>query len=419
MKRNEKRALPVILLAIFLDLVCNGILVPIVPQLLADPTSTFYLLPAGIPISYSYIILGLLISAFPVFMFFSTPILGEYSDRVGRRKVMTLALAGTALSLGMFAVGVMMKSLTLLFIARILGGIMGGNLSVAQAAIADITPRNKRAARFGLIGAAYGFGFIIGPVIGGLLSSSNIVSWFNASTPFWFAAILSIINAILVFIFLEVKPIELNSDSIKTGLNWTKSLANITKAYGMKNIRMVFATNFLFQAGLALFATFFAVFLTSSFGFDQVSIGYYIGYAGIWVIISQGLLLRFLTKRYDEVTLLRVFLLLGAGSVFLYYITEHTIGLLIVGACFALTNGIVMAALPSLASRRAENKHQGEIMGINTSVQALAQAIPPILAGFLAAQITPSAPIFVAGAVIGAGWILFIFTVKKEKEIAS
>jgi predicted MFS family arabinose efflux permease len=198
------------------------------------------------------------------------------------------------------------------------------------------------------------------------------------------------------------------------GLDWHRAIKNIVRAYGMKRIRMVFVTNFLFQGGLALFATFFAVFLTSEFGFNQVSVGYYIAYAGVWVIISQGLVLRWLTRRYEEVTLLRVFLFLGAGSVFLYYITNHTIGLLIVGACFALTNGIAMATLPSLASRRAEDKHQGEIMGINTSVQALAQAVPPILAGFLASQITPSAPVYVAGAVIGAGWLVFIFTVKKE-----
>lgn len=412
MKRNDKRVMPVILLAIFIDLVCNGILVPIVPQLLADPSSTYYLLPANFPVSSAYIILGLLISAFPVFMFFSTPILGEYSDHVGRRKVLTITLSGTAFALALFATGVMIKSLVLLFIARILGGLMGGNLSVAQAAMADITPPEKRASRFGLIGAAYGFGFIIGPVIGGLLSSSDVVPWFNASTPFWFAAVLSLINAFLIFLFLaDTRKKELLSSA---PIVWHKALSNIARAWGMVRIRMVFATNFLFQAGLALFATFFAVFLTSSFGFDQVSVGYYIGYAGIWVIISQGIVLRFLSRRFDEISLLRVFLFLGAGSVFLYYITEHVIGLLIVGACFALTNGIVMASLPSLASRRASVSNQGEILGLNTSVQALAQAVPPTLAGFLASSITPSAPIYVAGAVIGAGWLLFVFTVRRE-----
>lgn len=417
MRAKKDRALPVILLAIFLDLVTNGILVPIVPQLLANPQSPFYLLPAGVPIYYAYVLLGLLIGILPIFLFFSTPIFGAYSDLVGRRKVMVLALTGSGIALGLFAIGVTIKSLAILFIARILGGIMGGNLSVAQAAIADITPPEKRAARFGLIGAAYGVGFIVGPVIGALLSDNNLVSWFQASTPFWFAAGLAIINALMIWWLMpntdngRLSPAE-HIETIKESLG--SAIRDIVRAYNLKRIRFVFATNFFFQAGLALFATFFAVFLTNRFNFTQVDIGYYIGFIGIWVIISQGFLLRLLCKWFEEVALLRTFLILGSASIFLYYITPNTSSLLIVGACFALTNGISMATLPSLASRRAPAHIQGEIMGINSSVQALGQAIPPVLAGFLAAEITPSAPIYIAGGVIGIGWLVFVTMVKKE-----
>ncbi len=409
--QNSKRAMPVILIAIFLDLVTNGILVTIVPQLLGNPDSPYYMLPLGVPVSYAYILLGFLIAAFPVFMFFSAPILGEYSDYVGRRKVMTLSLAGSGIALILFAFGVTWKSLTMLFIARIIGGIMSGNLSVAQAAIADITPPEKRAAQFGLIGAAYGVGFIVGPVIGALLSDPSVISWFNASTPFWFAAILSIADAALVYVFMG----ETRKSTERVSVNWSKAVSNIIHGYNMKRIRGVFATNFFFQSGLTIFGTFFAVFLASSFGWSQVSVGYYIGYIGIWVVISQAVLLPLLSKKYDEVTIMRVFLLVGACSFFLFYITEHTLSFLLAGAFIALTNGLAMAALPSLASRRAPEDRQGEILGINASVQALAQAIPPVAAGLLAAQITPAAPIYVAGAVIGVGWIVFMMTVKKER----
>lgn len=409
-RTNGQRALPVILLAVFLDLVANGILIPIVPQLLGNPNSSYDLLPASVPVSYGYILLGFLIALYPIVMFFSTPILGEYSDYVGRKKVMALSLFGTAASLAMFAIGVNFRSLTLLFASRIVGGLSGGNISVAQAAMADITPPKMRAARFGLIGAAYGVGFIVGPVLGALLSDSHILPWFSASTPFWFAMALSLINAACVYLFMK----ETRHSEEPAQIFWHKSVHNIFKAYGMKNLRMVFATNFLFQAGITLFATFFSVFLVSSFGYSQIGVGYYIGYAGIWLIASQALLLRYLTKRFDEVALLRVFLFMGAAAVLAYYIPTHTVGLLVVGALFALTNGISMATLPSLASNRAPANSQGEILGINASVQALAQAIPPIIAGFLAAEITPAAPIYVAGAVIGAAWILFVSTVRKS-----
>jgi len=409
-KLRSLGAFPVILLAIFIDLVCNGILVPIVPQLLANPQSVFYLLPSAIPISYSYILLGILISAYPIAMFFATPVFGEYSDYVGRRKVMTLALSGSALALAIFATGVMTKSLTLLFIGRILGGIMGGNLAVSQAAIADITPPHKRVFRFGLMGAAYGVGFIVGPVIGALLSDSLIIQWFNASTPFWFAAILSALNAILVYIFLN----ETRRPAQDISIEWKKAISNIVDAFHMKKLRAVFGSIFLFQAGLALFATFFAVFLTANFGYDQVEVGYYIAYAGLWAVISQSVVLPLLAKRFDEISLLRIFLLAGAVSAFLYYIPEHTIGLLVVGACFALTNGIVMAALPSLASRLTSDERQGEVLGVISSLSALAQAVPPILAGFLAAEITPSAPVYTAGAVIGVGWLVFVVGLRRK-----
>lgn len=408
--RDPQKALPVILLAVFLDLIGNGILVPVVPQLLANPDSPYYLLPASVPMGYAYVILGILISIFPLIMFFFTPILGEYSDYVGRRKVMTLSILGTALSFSVFAIGVMTKSLTLLFASRIIGGISSGNLAVAQAAMADITPPKRRASRFGLIAAAYGVGFIIGPVLGGLLSDPGIVSWFDASTPFWFAAFLSIINAVLVSIFMA----ETNKKKEVASIAWTKAITHIYHAYGMKNVRAIFTTNFLFQSGIALFATFFSVFLIQIFGFDQVAVGYYIGYAGLWLIVSQGIVLRLLTKRYDEISILRVFLFAGAVSILAYYIPTHVVGLLIVGACFALTNGVSMASLPSLISRRTPPERQGEVLGINASVQALAQVAPPMIAGLLAAEITPSAPIYVAGIVIGLAWIFFLITVKRD-----
>src|SRR4051812_23975254 len=115
MKRKSGKALAVVLFAIFLDLVSNGILVPVMPQLLADPHSKYFLLSTQIPLSYAYVLLGVVIAIFPIIQFFTTPILGEYSDYKGRRKVLTLALAGTAFSFMLFAFGVVTKSLTLVF----------------------------------------------------------------------------------------------------------------------------------------------------------------------------------------------------------------------------------------------------------------------------------------------------------------
>ena len=410
MKKRTDRALPVILFAIFLDLVSNGILILVIPPLLADPTSPSYLLPSYIPTEYSYILLGFLIAAWPLMQFFSTPIVGEYSDYYGRKKVLALTLAITGFSFCILSVGVITQNLFLLFAARIIGGIGGGNISVAQAAIADITPPAQRAARFGLVGAAYGIGFIIGPVIGGVLSDPTLVSWFTSSTPFWAAAILSFIAALLI----QISMPETHVPTQKFNIAWFSAIMHIIRAYGMKNLRGIFATTFLFHSGITLFATFFTVFLLNEFHLNQTDIGYYIAYVGVWMILTQGLFLRILSRKLDEITLLRIFLIVGAVSIFAYYFPDKLTGLLLVGACFALTNGISMAVLPSLVSRRSNESVQGEILGINASIQALAQVGPPILAGFLAAKIAPAAPIYISAFIIGFSWIVFLLFVRRE-----
>jgi len=407
---KEKRVLSVILFAIFLDLLNNGIIVPVVPQLLANPGSPYYMLPPEVPIGYAYILLGLLIAVFPIIQFFSTPILGEYSDHYGRRKLLTFTLIGLGICFLIFAFGIVFKSIMLLFIARIVGGLTAGNIAIAQAAIADITPPHRRAARFGLIGAAYGVGFILGPVVGAVLSDSHILPWFTASTPFWFAAFLYGVSALAVYFFMG----ETREATGLKRIQWFSAVAHVVRAYGMKRIRAILGVNFLAWSGVALFGTFFTVFLIKTFSLSQIGVGYYIGYAGIWFVVAQGFVLRFLSKRYDEVIILRWFLLLGALGIFSYYIPTSIPGLLISGALFALPTGVILGALPALASRRAGAHEQGEILGINASVQALAQACPPILAGFLAAKISPSAPIYAAGVVIFVAWLAFVMFVKRN-----
>lgn len=413
-KHNQRGSLTVILLAIFLDLVSYGILVPVVPQLLANPDSLYYVLAPEVPLAHGYIWLGFLIAIFPIIQFFSAPILGQYSDMHGRRRVLALTLFGTAVSFLVFSFGIISKSLTLLFVSRAIGGVLGGNISVAQAAIADLTKPSERAKHFGLIGAAYGAGFIIGPVLGGLLSDPSLVSWFNAATPFWFAATLSALNSLLILGYMG----ETNKRVRLTAITWTKSISDIIRAYGLRRLRPIFATNFFFNSGITFVATFFSVYLIDRFNMGQIGIGYFIGYAGIWIVLSQAVLLPLLSRRFEEVTLLRWSLILGTAGIFAFYLPHTIAGLLIAGACFALTNGISMAAIPSLASRRAPADVQGEILGINTSVQAMAQAVPPILSGFLAAIIAPSAPVYIAGAAVGVGWIVFMIFVRKESHLS-
>lgn len=411
LKRNP---LLVILFTIFIDLLGFGILIPVIPLLLADPTSPYFLLPKGMSFLQGYILLGFLTSIFPLMQFFATPILGQLSDKYGRKKILAISIFGTSVSYALFALGIILRNIPLLFIARAFDGITGGNISVAQAAIADITPPHNRARNFGLLGAIFGLGFIAGPFIGGKLSDPHVVSWFSATTPFWFAAILSFINVMsIIFVF----PETLAQKNINIRLTWDKSIKNIIRAYSMDRLKTLFMTNFLFQGGLAFFFTFFSVYLIRKFSFHQSNIGDFFSYIGLWVAFTQAVITRKLSSRFREEKILRVTIIIAGLGVGLYFFPTVWWQLYLIVPFFAVANGLSQANMLALISKSVDATIQGETLGINSSVQALAHSIPPMLSGYIAAEIAPEAPILVSSMTIVAAGLVFLFFHKPRTKI--
>lgn len=411
----KSRVLPIIFFTVFLDLLSFGILIPVIPELIANPLSDYYLLDPDTSIRVGYILLGFLVAAFPLAQFFASPILGELSDKYGRKPILAISLLGTSISFALFAIGVLTKSITLLFISRILDGITGGNISVAQAAIADVTPENRRSKNFAIIGAAFGLGFILGPFLGGVLSNPEVLPFFNAATPFWFSAGLSFINMLFVVTVLpETLPESLRA--LRTGsIMWGKAIKNIVRAYGMKRLRAVFITTFLFNGGMTFYTTFLGVFLIQRFAFSQTDIGNYFAYVGVWICAIQILVTQRVSGKFSEESILRVSLLGISLFMLTYFIPSGALGLLIVAPFIAAFIGLSMANITGLISRRAGAAIQGEVLGIGTSVQALAQAVPPILSGFIAAGMTSGAPIFGSAIILFVGWVFFLFAGKQKK----
>ena len=416
--RLEKKALPIVILTIFLDVLGVGILMPVLPQLIFRIFE-----PAGYSYHTSLIILGWLTAIYPLMQFLSTPILGQLSDRYGRKSILGFSLFGTAIGYALFAIGIITKNIPLLFFARAMDGITGGNLSVARAVIADVSPPEKRTKNFGLIGAAFGFGFVMGPYIGARLAAPNVSffgllntpHWFGPAVPFWFTAILSVVNTLLVLFILPETHKHINT---KLKMAWTKSIDNIRHAAAHPSLRIIFASEFLFWGGFTFFTTFFQILLIQKLGFKVNNVGDFFAYIGVCIALTQGLLTPRLAKRFTNRQILRISIPGLGFALFLQTLPHNTTQLLMVAPFIALFNGLTMANISALVSLSADKKIQGEVLGIEASVQALAQAIPAIIAGYIAV-LGVSVPVIVGGSVVLAGGLVFNLFYRSAKTPVS
>jgi DHA1 family tetracycline resistance protein-like MFS transporter len=386
-----------------------GIIIPILPSVLLDPSS------AVLPFAYSFstrtLVYGFLLASYPLAQFFGAPILGTLADQKGRKKLLTISLLGTLIGYVLFALGIIFTNIYFLFIGRILDGFTGGNISIAQSAIADISTEETKSRNFGLIGMAFGLGFIIGPYVGGKISDPSIVSWFTYATPFWLSVILTLINILLVlwnFPETLVKARQVKVSAF-TGIR------NIQKAFTYKDLRTMFLVGFLLTVGFNFFTQFFQVFLIGKFQFNQSKIGDLFAYMGLWIALSQGLFLRPLSKKYKPMSILSISIILLALTFPLLLLPTKAIGIYLIIPFIAIFQGLTQPNSTAIISNLADSDKQGEILGINQSIMSLAQAIPPIIAGFITSISLNLPTIFAAGSTLLA-WLIFkIFFIKEQK----
>ncbi|MCX6536023.1 MAG: MFS transporter [Actinobacteria bacterium] len=421
MRKNPMLA---IFTTVFIDLLGFGILIPVFP-LLISPGSPFRVTPEGWSFTQGLIMLGWLQAIYPFCIFLAAPILGQMSDRHGRRPVLAASIFGTSIGYVLFAIGISTANIPLLFAARALDGITGGNLAVAQAAIGDVSTNENRAKNFGLLGAAFGLGFIIGPYLGGRLSSPDASfyglfhtpSWFGATTPFWFAAIIAMANCLSVLTtFPETLKEKFHGGRIKMG----RAVSNVVAGFKSDRLRVILATGFLFNAGFTFFTTFFGVYLRNSFDFTSAKIGDYFALVGLFIAISQAVVVARVAKKLADFKVLR-FSLLGTAAMMLVYFLTPTSSpayLYMVIPFFTFFNGLTMANMSSLVSRSAEPGQQGQAMGIYSSVQSLAQVPASILVGYITSGITSSQPLIVSSVCIALGGFVFV-TMFRPKYVSS
>jgi DHA1 family tetracycline resistance protein-like MFS transporter len=350
---------------------------------------------------------------YPLCTFLAAPILGQLSDRFGRRPVLALSIAGTALGYVIFALGIHAASIPLLFLGRALDGLTGGNIAVAQAAIGDISDDTNRQKNFGLLGAAFGLGFIIGPYLGGKLSEPGVSfyglfttpSWFSATTPFWFATGLCVLNVVLI---LTRFPETIARKDRDKRIAFGTSVSNVVRGFTSPRLRVLLSSSFLFNGGFTFFTTFFGVYLFRKFGFSQGKTGDYFAVVGLFIAFSQAVVVPVVAKRLPDYRVLRFAFFGVALAMSGFFLASSSWQLWAIIPVFTFFNGLVMANQSSLISRSAEPGRQGEAMGISSSVMNLAQVPASILVGFITGSITSSTPLVVATICIAAAGVVFV-----------
>jgi len=361
MKRSP---LIVIFTTVFIDLVGFGIVIPVLP---------FY--AEGTAFNATPRMVGLLFASYSIMQLIFSPILGGLSDKHGRRPVLLLSIIGTGI--GFLVLG-LAKTVLMLFIGRILDGITGGNISTAQAYIADITTKENRAKGMGLIGAAFGLGFIFGPAIGGILSQWGI------HVPFFFAAALCFANAVLLYFRL---PETVTADHPAKNKAGGRSWRQVANALKQPRLGFVLIIYFLFIVAFSIMTTSFSLYTMFRFGYDAQHTGYLFAYVGLIAVIIQGGLIGRLVKRFGELPLVIFGAFCFAISLFAVPFVGPAAGglagLLIGGGVFSMGNSLATPALTSLASKSVDASQQGVVLGVTQSTASLARAVGPSLAAVL------------------------------------
>ena len=380
MSHNRRAALIFIFITVLLDMIALGIIVPVLPKLVADFMHGDTARAAEM--------IGLFGTLWAFMQFISSPVLGLLSDRFGRRRVILLSNLGLGLDYIVMAIA---PTISWLFVGRLFSGITSASITAANAYISDVTPAEKRARAFGMIGAAFGIGFVLGPALGGWLGARN------PRLPFWFAAGCSLLNALYGLLVL---PESLPPEKRQTRFDWTKAnpvgalflLLSHTELLGLA------AVNFLGYVAHEVYATVFVLYVAYRYGWGEMAIGGSLAVVGIASMIIMVGVIGPVVKRFGERRTLFAGLLLGALGFALF-------GWAPVGWLFMLVIPInclwALAGPPSqsMMTQRVSASEQGQLQGAIGSVRSVAMIVgPSIFSVTFAFFIAPGRPLHLPGA---------------------
>ena len=380
---KNKASLSVIFVTVFIDLMGFGILIPILP--------TF----ASKELAISDFGIGVLIAVYSLIQFLFNPVLGKLSDKIGRRPIILVSLLLTAVSYIMFSFA---TSFLVLFLSRVVAGFGGSNIGVAQAYIADITTKEERAKGMGMIGAAFGLGFLFGPIIGGLLSKYGYDIAGFGSAAFSFMAFIFALTSLP-----ESNKERTSSKKFEIKLFDFEFTRNTLKKPALGTLIILF---FIIVFSMANIYGTFSLIGYKVYEFTDQQIGYLFGVIGIVSAIIQGGLIRSLSRKFEDRSLVlwgTILMTLGLG---LIPYGQNFLGVAIIACVLAVGTGILQPTILSMVSKYSPEENQGAVLGLNQSFASFARVLGPLWGGFSYDFLGYQAPFLT-----GAGFTLVTFLI--------
>lgn len=384
----------VLLLVVFIDLIGFGMVIPILPLLIDH-------------IGGGTVLVGIIIATFSLFQFLFSPILGRLSDKYGRKPVLILSSLLNSMSYFLIFFS---QHIWFLFLARILAGIGSANISVAQAYIADTSTSHERTKKLGFIGAAFGLGFIVGPLLGGVISSK-----FSIQAAFLAPAIFSLINTVLIYLVLSESNTSLQKH-IKIELFNLKVTKEVLKP---KNIAFLLFLFFFVNLALSLIIGVFSLLGQAKFGWNEAQNGYFFGLIGISSFTTQGFLIRLMLKKINEIQMIKLGLVVFSLSIVVMGLSPWPWLTIATGLLTPFGVSLLMINTQSLISLESKDDEQGVVMGVAQSFAALGRVFGPLIGGVIALY-SLSLPFLVSGVVtvlillIGGKYLKFMSDSRKS-----
>jgi len=402
---KSKTSLVTLLIIIFIDMIGVGIIIPILPLVFFEAS----ILPEATSHVMRTFLLGLLLASYPLAQFIGAPMLGVLSDKHGRKNILIISLLGSAIGYALFAYGIIIGNIYILFFSRLLDGFTGGNISVARAAIADISTKENKVKNFGLIGMVFGVGFIVGPFVGGKLTDASFVSWFTYTTPFWAAMLLVTLNIIFILLVFE----ETLKERIQKKITLFTGFLDIREGFANKTLRPLFITSFFVFFGWSFFTMFFQIFLYDTFTFTPAQIGTYFAYIGLWIAIAQGIIIRPISTKVTPEKLVMWSLFAVPVVLLFYLVATKTYMLYLIVPFLAVSFGFITPNLSTLLSNAVSESKQGEVLGTQQSMLSLANVFPAVLGG-ISLALNVHLPIMLAAVTILGTAVYFAVACQKE-----